>query len=109
MRATTLAHQNKGDGPFIPLKDLVGSDDWLRQGNEGTILVGYAQSWALYRMLMEDRPDALRKYLVMIYPRRTPDHRLADFVECFGNIESLDVRFHAYIKEVVQQQAKPGK
>ncbi len=108
-RVMALAQQNKGDGPFIPLKDLIGSDNWLRRGNAGTILVGYAQGWALFRMLMEERPDALRKYLAMIYNRRTPDHRLADFVECFGSLEKLETRYRAYIKEVVQQQAKPAK
>ena len=46
------------------------ADDWLRGANEDTILVGYAQSWALFRMLMDERPDALRKYLTTIYPRR---------------------------------------
>ena len=109
MRAATLAAQKRGDSPFIPLKDLVGSDNWLRRGNQGTILLGYAQSWALFRLLMEERPDALRKYLAMIAPRRTPEHRLGDFVECFGELALLETRYLAYIKEVVQQQVKPAK
>jgi len=48
------------------------------------VLIGYAQSWALFRMLMEEQPRAMRQYFELIHPRRTPDHRLADFVEVFG-------------------------
>ncbi len=109
MRVSQLAAQKRGDGPFIPLKNLVGGDDWLRRGDPGTILVGYAQSWALFRLLMEERPAELKKYLAMIYARRTPENRLGDFVECFGSLEKLETRYRAYIKELVQQQAKPAK
>jgi hypothetical protein len=109
LRVTQLAAQKRGDGPFIPLKDFIGNDEWLRRGDPGTILVGYAQGWALFRMLMEERPAELKKYLALIYPRRTPEHRLSDFVECFGSLEKVETRHRAYIKELVRQEAKPMK
>ena len=44
-----------------------------------TALLGYAQSWALFRMLMEERPKQMRAYLTLIWDRRTSEHRLTDF------------------------------
>jgi hypothetical protein len=109
LRVGQLAAQKRGDGPFIPLANLIGSDEWLRRGDPGTILVGYAQGWALFRLLMEERPAELKKYLTMVYPRRTPEHRLSDFVECFGNVEKFELHYREYIKELVRQEAKPAK
>jgi len=109
MRAMTLARQGKGEGPYNPVRSMIQDDDWLKKGNQGGVLLGYAQSWALFRLLMEERPEQLRKYLTTIYPRKTPDHRLADFVECFGDPDRLDIRYFEYIKEVVKEQAKLPK
>ena len=110
-RAGVLAAVLKAKGPFIPLRTLVTSDDWYRKsGNAGVMLLGYSQSWALFRMLMEERPQALRGYLTLLADRRTPDHRLADFGEAFGaDLAKLEARYRAYLAEVVQQQERPGK
>ena len=75
----------RGGAPFIPLRDLVGDDDWIRKATRADqVLLGYSQSWALFRMLMEERPEQLKAYLEAIYDRRTPDHRLSDFGAAFG-------------------------
>jgi hypothetical protein len=106
-RAAVLARTKGG---FIPLRALVGSDDWLRKARRvDQVVLGYAQSWALFRLLMEERPKALRRYLALVYPRRTPDHRLADFAEAFGDLTALERRYQEYLREVVRQQVKPGR
>jgi hypothetical protein len=106
-RAAVLARV-KGD--FIPLRALVGSDDWLRQATTvEQVVLGYSQSWALFRLLMEERPKALRRYLALAHARRTPDHRLADFAEAFGDPAALERRYQEYLREVVRQQAKPAQ
>jgi len=106
MRVETLAVQVRGKGPLYLLKNLIQSDDWLRRGaTAGQAALGYAQSWALFRLLMEERPVDLRKYLDLIRSRRTPDRRLDDFVEAFGSIGKLDARYQEYIKEIIEREA----
>lgn len=108
-RIGPLAAQVRGNKPFIPLRDLVAGDGWLRgaHANEGLVLLGYAQSWALFRMLMDERPEQLRAYLRLIWPRRSEDHRLTDFGQAFGaDLGRLDLRYNEYMKEVVEQNAR---
>ena len=58
-RAGVLAPASRGDTPFIPLRDLIRSDDWIRKARRtDRVVLGYSQSWALFRMLMEERPEA---------------------------------------------------
>jgi hypothetical protein len=107
MRANWLAGPPSGRGSFIPLTELVSSDDWLRKSpNVQQVLLGYAQSWALFHMLIEERPKALRKYLALIYSRRTSDNRLADFVEVFGDLNKMEREYQAYMKGLADQQAR---
>jgi hypothetical protein len=107
LRTSALTAAAKGQAPFLSLRDLIASDAWLRQASstEG-VLQGYGESWALFRMLMEERPQALRKYLTTIYPRRTPEHRLADFVESFGDLAKFEAHYHAYVRQVVGEQRR---
>ena len=105
-RAGVLA---RARGSYIPLRALVSSDDWLRKAKTvDQVVLGYSQSWALFRLLMEERPRALRRYLALVYPRRTPDHRLADFVEAFGDLTALEKRYQEYLREVARQ-ARPAR
>jgi hypothetical protein len=101
----------RGQGKLIPLRDLVASDSWLREAKEpGIILLGYAQSWALFRMLMEERTPQLRRFLSLIYYRRGPEHRLADFGEAFGvDLDRLQLRYGEYIKDAVERTYRPKK
>src|SRR5205085_6037983 len=48
-------------GKFIPLQVMV-KEDW-RNGN---VLLGYGQSWALFRMLLQERPQAMKAYLAQV-------------------------------------------
>ncbi len=89
----------RAHGKFIPLAELINKD-W----RNGPVLLGYAQSWALFRMLLQERPQGMKKYLEQIYPRRTPDYRLADFRQAFGNdLNSLEQRHVAYMRGLVER------
>ena len=69
------------------------------------ILLGYAQSWALFRMLMQERPQAMKTYLAQLKSRRTPDYRLIDFRQAFGNdLTTLEQRYFAYMRELVKKE-----
>jgi hypothetical protein len=91
-----------GPWKLVPLAKLVGNDDWRKDA--ATLLTGYAQSWALFRMLMEERPRALRAYLNLIHDRRAPEHRLTDFRQVFGaDLSALERRHQEYLRDMVQR------
>ncbi len=87
---------------LLPLETLLQSDAWVYSDN---IMVGYSQSWALFRMLMQQQPKALRAYLERIYYRRTPDYRLSDFVAAFGtDVAAMERRHQAYVRTLLTSQ-----
>lgn len=98
-RTEALRKAARGERDFVPLRALL-RDDWLRKATRtDDVLLGYSQSWALFRMLMRERPAALRKYMQTIRPRRTPDHRLTDFGACFGtDLAALERRHQDYVR-----------
>jgi Protein of unknown function (DUF1570) len=110
-RANTLAGPARGEGAFISLRALLTSDNWLRKAtNVQQVLLGYAQSWALFRMLMEQQPRMLRNYLAVLYSRRTPEHRLEDWVQIFGaNLKIFEKQYHEYIRMLVRQEVRTAR
>jgi hypothetical protein len=107
-RARVLAGPAKGEGEFLSLRALVSGDDWIRKAKrvEGVVL-GYSQSWALFRMLFEEEPGKLKAYLKAIHARRTPDHRLADFATAFGaDLAKLEQRYQGYMRAIAKREAK---
>ncbi len=107
-RAATLAQALRAPTGLLPLRSLVENDDWIRKAKDtNQIVLGYAQSWALFSMLMEQRPKALRKYLALIESRRTPEHRLTDFAEIFGSdFAKFEAKYQAYVREVVREHVR---
>jgi hypothetical protein len=103
-RIKALRPAARGERDFLALKDLVRSDDWLRKATRTEqVLLGYGQSWALFRMLMEKRPKAMKKYLALIRERRTGEHRLADFGSCFGaNLTVLEAEHRDYVRKLAE-------
>ena len=83
---------------------MIESDQWLYgPGGGQRAILGYAQGWALFRMLMEEQPRALGHYFELIASRKTPEHRLADFAEVFGaDLVKLERRHLAYIRRLVE-------
>jgi hypothetical protein len=110
-RILGLVSGSKSTGGLLPLDLLVDSDDWLHgQSDTQAVLVGYGQSWALFRMLMEQRPKAMRTYFELIKKRKTPDYRLDDFRQAFGNdLDKLQKQHHEYVKQIVQQNYRPRR
>jgi hypothetical protein len=102
-RITTLARTLANKTPLIPSRDLLEGDNWVRGQRDATrILLGYAQSWALFRMLMEEQPSAVRTYFNLIYSRQTSERRLADFQQAFGaDVRGMDQRHNEYIRRLV--------
>jgi hypothetical protein len=101
-RIQALAPAVNGQAPFIKLRDLAERDDWMRDAR--TALLAYAQSWALFKMLMEERPAQLRRFLETNFSRRTRDHRAADFAEAFGgDVERLELRYLEFMKEQLER------
>jgi hypothetical protein len=103
-RLAGLRAARDGKLKLLPLRSLVENDQWLR-GPDGykNAAVGYAQSWALFRMLMEEEPRSLRRYCELIHGRRTPEHRLADFGQAFGSdLAKLDKRHRDYIARLLE-------
>jgi hypothetical protein len=110
-RILGLINGSKAAGGLMPLDALIESDDWLHgQFNTQTVLLGYGQSWALFRMLMEQRPKAMRTYLELIQKRKTPDYRLDDFRQAFGkDLDKLRAQHLEYVKQVVEQNYHPRR
>jgi hypothetical protein len=108
LRAKGLAGPIRGKGALLPLRNLVANDDWLRRAETtDQVLLGYAQSWALFTWLMREKPKELQRYLRLIAERRTPEHRLADFGTVFGSdLNALDRRYQAFIRNLVREQVR---
>jgi hypothetical protein len=87
------------NGQYMPLTELV-RDDWLRSNR---VLLGYAQSWALFRLMMQERPAQLRSYLGLIATRQVPEYRLADLHSAVGDIAGLEQRYRAYLNSLVAE------
>jgi hypothetical protein len=104
-----LALQGK---KLIPLKDLVSSDAWMGSGESvgPNIITGYAQSWALFKFFMDEKPKALRAYLKAIESRQKANRRLADFCEAFGSdFARLDDSYQLYVVSLIRQHYKARK
>ncbi len=107
-RLATLSRILGQKGQLRELRGILEGDPWKQNnGDRDTVLLGYAQSWALFSMFMEEQPQNLKTYLGLIYSRRTPDRRLADFQQAFGgDLAKLERRHAAYIQRLVQQYAR---
>jgi hypothetical protein len=101
-RAAALATVLKQKGSFLPLRQLIESDDWLRKASSTReVVTGYAQSWALFSLLMEERPGEMKKYLSLVATRRAPEQRLADFTQAFGtDLAGLEKNYRAYLRDM---------
>jgi Protein of unknown function (DUF1570) len=95
-------------GELLSVRELVSSNRWLTAGMDRRRLLGcYAQSWTLFRMLMEDEPAAMRNYLRSVYQERTTERSLIHFQQAFGgDLAKLDRRHIAYIRNQLAAQSK---
>jgi hypothetical protein len=101
-RLQALQVQVQGRGPLIPLQQLIERDDFMR--DQKLAILAYSQSWALFKMLIEERPEQFRRYLAVIHGRRVSGARLGDFTQAFGiDLNRLDLRYQEYIREMVDR------
>jgi hypothetical protein len=105
-RANELAQASSTPSGFLSLRQLIRTDEWYESSHTEQKLLGYAQSWALFRLLMEERPRQLRAYMQTIANRRSPEHRLSDFAEAFGSFKKLEDRYTAYLHELIRNEAE---
>ena len=86
LRLKTLRTVLSSNGRLIDLSQLVTRDDWMPSARDNqTTLLAYAQSWALFRMLLEAATGEGERLLEPnIYSRTIHDRRLADFEQAFG-------------------------
>jgi hypothetical protein len=87
---------------LIPLDRFVG----MRQppGQEGQRTAAYAQSWAVFHMLFNERTEQLRAYVNDMLtarpgPRNEQEHR-ADFIKHFGPIKAFEAEFNRHIAKL---------
>ncbi|MFO0965580.1 MAG: DUF1570 domain-containing protein [Gemmataceae bacterium] len=98
-RINDLRPSVAGKRPWIPLRTLLQSEEWLA-GPQA--LQGYAQSWALFHMLMHEETPRLRAYLKAVYPRPFPEYRVQDFAAAFGDVGAFETRYQAYMRKLVE-------
>jgi hypothetical protein len=98
MNPNRMLDLKRGEKDAIAFTDLLKSDQWARSPRA---LNGYGQSWALFHLLMTERPKELRHYLDIVRDRRTPESRLADFQEAFGALARMETRYTAYRRDLV--------
>jgi hypothetical protein len=106
-RLRTLGERLSKHARLMTVRELVTNDDPLRRnGAKDHVSQGYAQSWALFHMLITQHPAELRRYVKAIYSRQVPDHRLADFVEAFGSLNQMEHRYRDFIVNTVKAHGK---
>jgi hypothetical protein len=104
-RLVTLSKGLASKSGLTPLTTLLVSDKLLStKGEETSVLLAYAQSWALFRWLMEEKPAKLREYLEVLAKRTTPESRLADFQHAFGrDLKAVQSQYEVYVKQLVNR------
>lgn len=91
------------DGP-ASLKSLISDDTRLR--NQDTALDAYAEAWALNHFLLNRKQKEFTAYLKHMSQKKaldedTPDKRLAEFKEFFGDsLSELDDDFIKYVRRL---------
>jgi hypothetical protein len=93
-------------GRRIPLREMLSSDEW-RMRDLGTLALGYAQSWALFKLLMEEQPHHLAAYCALVSSRRAGGLRFNDFAKIFEDYPRLELRYEQYLQEQVEQFRRP--
>jgi hypothetical protein len=95
-------------GELVSVRELVRTGRWLSSATEQHRLIAYyAQSWALFRMLMEEEPAGMRTFLSLIYNEHAPERFLAHFQQAFGaDLSKMERRHSAYIRNELAVQSK---
>lgn len=102
-RLDTIQHILRDGGSLLPPEELFRGDGWRNDSKK--VLLGYAQSWALFHMLMHEQPKQLRDYCDLISSRRTPEYRLLDFCQIFGSdLRRFEQRHVNYVRQLLEKR-----
>jgi hypothetical protein len=87
--------------PEASLKSLIIDDKRFRDGR--TAVSAYSEAWAMNHFLMQRNAKAYIAYLKTIAAKRpaeipTPEERLKEFTDAFGDLESLDADFLRHVQ-----------
>ncbi len=89
--------------PDDSLQTLITADKRLQEVKQS--LDAYSEAWALTYFLIKQHPKEYIAYLRMLSKKKpllhdTPETRLKEFQQAFGNIKKLDAEFLRYIGRV---------
>jgi len=89
--------------PADSLRTLLGDD--LRFRDPQQSLDAYAEAWSLTYFLIRRQPKQYLDYMKMLARKKpllgdSPETRLAEFEEVFGDLEELDTEFLRYMRRV---------
>jgi hypothetical protein len=90
----------KASGRLISLEQFTGMTP-QSVGPGASTLDAYAQSWGLFRYLLERHPDALKKYMSELAsvwtPRQNPETLRRRFIAVFGPVRPLEEDFLRFV------------
>jgi hypothetical protein len=89
--------------PADSLPALLTQDKRFQDAKQG--LEAYAEAWALTYFLVRQRPKQYIEYLRTLSAKKpmvwdTPEERLAEFTQAFGDLKRLDAEFLRYMGKV---------
>lgn len=79
-------------GRWIPLKNLIESDDAFDAPDDATVQMAYSQAWLFWDSVVRQARfrEKLGPYLERVNAQRNPAKRLEDFVASFGSVRSVE-------------------
>ena len=90
----------KAGGRLIPLEEFVGMTEGP-VGQKSATRDAYAQSWGMFRYLLESHPDALKKYMAetssVWLPRQNAESLRRRFIAAFGPVIPLEKDFLRFV------------
>lgn len=79
-------------GRWIPLKNLIESDDPFDAPEDAAVQMAYSQSWLFWDSVVRQARfrEKIGPYLDRVNSRRNPAKRLDDFVASFGSVRQVE-------------------
>lgn len=87
---------------WIPLTDLVATDDPFDAPDDATVQFAYSQAWLFWDTVVRQTRlrEKLGPYLERVNSRRNPAKRMEDFVAAFGSIRAVEEAMAANLKSL---------
>lgn len=87
---------------WIPLKNLIESDDPFDAPEDATVQIAYAQAWLFWDSVVRQARfrEKLGPYLERLNAQHNPAKRLEDFVAAFGSVRSVEEEMAGNLKSI---------